>query len=327
MAELDLNLLYVLVALDERRSVSGAARKLHRSQPGVSVALGRLRDFFGDPLFVRSGNGMQPTPRATTLIESARAVLARIGSDIVAEPQFDPSRSSRAVTLVLSDVGEVVLLPTLIKRLRELMPDAMVRSVTLPPTEVALQLESGEVDLAIGYFPDLKKYSFYQQALYTDTFASLIRSDHRMQADKLSIREYLQLEHAVVRAESRTEEVIESYLARRKIRRRVVLSTPHFASAPIIVAQSDLIVTIPEPLARYFSSVAAGVRVVQLPFDPPRIAIKQFWHRKFHHDARNRWLRALVCVLFQEQPWHREPRGRRPSKPGRACAGFRVRGV
>ena len=301
MAELDLNLLYVLVALDERRSVSGAARKLHRSQPGVSVALGRLRDFFGDPLFVRSGNGMQPTPRATTLIESARAVLARIGSDIVAEPQFDPSRSSRAVTLVLSDVGEVVLLPTLIKRLRELMPDAMVRSVTLPPTEVALQLESGEVDLAIGYFPDLKKYSFYQQALYTDTFASLIRSDHRMQADKLSIREYLQLEHAVVRAESRTEEVIESYLARRKIRRQVVLSTPHFASAPIIVAQSDLIVTIPEPLARYFSSVAAGVRVVQLPFDPPRIAIKQFWHRKFHHDARSRWLRALVCELFQER--------------------------
>jgi len=301
MAELDLNLLYVLVALDERRSVSGAARKLHRSQPGVSVALGRLRDFFGDPLFVRSGNGMQPTPRATTLIESARAVLARIGSDIVAEPQFDPSRSSRAVTLVLSDVGEVVLLPTLIKRLRELMPDAMVRSVTLPPTEVALQLESGEVDLAIGYFPDLKKHSFYQQALYTDTFASLIRSDHRMQADKLSIREYLQLEHAVVRAESRTEEVMESYLARKKIRRQVVLSTPHFASAPIVVAQSDLIVTIPEPLARSFSSVAAGVRVVQLPFEPPRIAIKQFWHRKFHHDARSRWLRALVCELFQEQ--------------------------
>jgi len=301
MAELDLNLLYVLVALDERRSVSGAARKLHRSQPGVSVALGKLRDFFGDPLFVRSGNGMQPTPRATTLIESARAVLARIGSDIVAEPPFDPSRSSRAVTLVLSDVGEVVLLPTLIKRLRGLMPDAMVRSVTLPPTEVALQLESGEVDLAIGYFPDLKKHSFYQQALYTDTFASLIRSDHRMQADKLSIREYLQLEHAVVRAESRTEEVIESYLARRKIRRQVVLSTPHFASAPIVVAQSDLIVTIPEPLARYFSSVAAGVRVVQLPFEPPRIAIKQFWHRKFHHDARSRWLRALVCELFQEQ--------------------------
>jgi DNA-binding transcriptional LysR family regulator len=198
-------------------------------------------------------------------------------------------------------VGEVVLLPTLLKRLRELMPDSMVRSVTLPPTEVALQLESGEVDLAIGYFPDLQKHSFYQQALYSDTFASLIRSEHRVRAEKLTIKQYLQLEHAVVRAESRTEEVIESYLARRKILRRVVLGTPHFTSVPIIVAQTDLIATVPEPLARHFASIAAGVRVVQLPFTPPRIAIKQFWHRKFHHDVRSRWLRALVCELFQEQ--------------------------
>jgi DNA-binding transcriptional LysR family regulator len=305
VTELDLNLLYVLVALDERRSVSGAARKLHRSQPVVSVALGKLREFFGDPLFVRSGNGMQPTPRATTLIESARVVLARIGSDILAEPSFDPIKSSRAVSLVLSDVGEVVLLPALIRRLRDQMPNAMVRSVTLPAGEVALQLESGEVDLAIGYFPDLKKHNFYQQALYSDTFASLIRSDHLVRADKLSLKQYLQLEHAVVHAESRTEEVMESFLARKRIRREVVLSTPHFTSVPIIVAQSDLIVTIPEPLARYFSSVAVGVRVVQLPFDPPRIAIKQFWHRKFQHDARSRWLRGLTCELFQAQ--NREP--------------------
>jgi DNA-binding transcriptional LysR family regulator len=251
---------------------------------------------------------MQPTPRATTLVESARAVLSRIGSDIVAEPPFDPVKSNRPVTLVLSDVGEVVLLPMLLKRLRELMPDAMLQSITLPATEVTLQLESGEVDLAIGYFPDLKKHSFYQQVLYSDTFASLIRSDHRLRADKLSIREYLQLEHAVVRAESRTEEVIESYLVRKKIRRQVVLATPHFASVPIIVAQSDLIATIPAPLARYFSSVAAGVRIVQLPFAPPRIAIKQFWHRKFHHDARSRWLRAHVFALFQEGATPPHPR-------------------
>jgi DNA-binding transcriptional LysR family regulator len=302
MAHLDLNLLYVLVALDEERSVSAAAQKLRRSQPGVSVALAKLREFFDDPLFVRSGNGMQPTPRASSLVGSARAVLARIGTEIVAEPPFDPIKSDRVVSLVLSDVGEVVFLPTLLRQLRERMPKAMVRSVTLPANKVAEQLESGEVDLAIGYFPDLKKHNFYQQALYSDTFASLIRSDHGMRAHKLSIKQYLQLEHAVVRAESRTEEVIENYLARRKIRRRVVLTTPHFASAPMIVAQSDLIVTIPLPLARYFSKVAAGVRVVQLPFEPPRIALRQFWHRKVHHDARNRWLRALVYELFHDEP-------------------------
>lgn len=309
MAALDLNLLYVLVALDECRSVSGAARRLHRSQPGLSVALKKLRGFFDDPLFVRSGNGMQPTPRALRLIESARAVLARVDSDIVAEPRFDAARSSKPVKLVLSDVGEMVLLPTLLVRLRKLMPHALVQSMTLPASEVAPNLESGEVDLAIGYFPDLKKRNFYQQALYSDTFASLIRSEHRVSTDKLSIREYLQLEHAVVRAESRTEEVFESYLVSKKIRRRVVLSTPHFASVPIIIARSDLITTIPEPLARYFSNVAAGVRVVGLPFAAPRIAIKQFWHRKFHHDARNRWLRALMFELFHKNPTLAPPAG------------------
>jgi DNA-binding transcriptional LysR family regulator len=300
MTHLDLNLLYVLVALDEHRSVSGAARKLHRSQPGVSVALGKLRAFFGDPLFVRSGNGMEPTPRAMALIESSRAVLGRIGSDIVAELPFDPVKSSTPVTLALSDVGEVVLLPRLIGRLRQLMPNAMVRSVALSALEVARQLESGEVDLAIGYFPDLKKHNFYQQTLYSDTFASLIRSDHTLQAEQLSIEQYLQLEHAVVRAESRTEEVIETYLSRKKLRRQVVLTTPHFASVPIIIAHSDLISTIPEPLARYFASISAGVRIVRLPFLTPRIAIRQFWHRKLHHDVRNRWLRALVFDLFHE---------------------------
>lgn len=300
MAHLDLNLLYVLVALDEHRSVSGAARKLHRSQPGVSVALGKLRAFFGDPLFVRSGNGMQPTPRAVALIESSRAVLGRIGSDIVAELPFDASESSTPVTLALSDVGEVVLLPRLIGRLRLLMPNAMVRSVALSAPEVARQLESGEVDLAIGYFPDLKKNNFYQQSLYSDTFASLIRSEHRLRAEQLSIEQYLQLEHAVVRAESRTEEVIETYLTKKKLRRQVVLTTPHFATVPIIIAHSDFVTTIPEPLARYFASIGAGVRIVRLPFLPPRIAIRQFWHRKLHHDVRNRWLRALVFDLFHE---------------------------
>lgn len=209
------------------------------------------------------------------------------------------------MTIVLSDVGEIVLLPNLLRAVRERMPNAMVRSVTLPPDEVARELESGEADLAMGYFPDLKKHNFYQQALYADTFASLLRSGHPVRAEKLSLKQYLGLEHIVVRAESRTEEVMESYLARKRIRRRVVLTTPHFASAPIIVAQSDLIVTVPAPLARYFASVAGGVRVVRLPFDPPLIAIKQFWHRKFHHDDRNRWLRSLVYEVFQHGPRRR----------------------
>jgi DNA-binding transcriptional LysR family regulator len=297
--QLDLNLLYVLVALDESRSVSGAAVKLGKSQPAVSSALARLRGFFNDPLFVRSGNNMQPTPRALSLVESARFVLGRVGSDIVAAPSFDPASSQQPISLALSDVGEAVFLPTLLKKLRKLAPRAMVRSVSLPANQVAAGLESGEIDLAIGYFPDLKQHNFFQQTLFSDTFASLVRADHPIGTSKLTLKQFLQLEHVVVRAESRTEEVMERYLARRKIRRQVVLTTPHFSSAPIIVEQSDLIVTVPEPLAHYFCSVSAHLRMIGLPFEPPRIDLKQSWHRKFHHDERNRWLRSVVAGLFQ----------------------------
>jgi DNA-binding transcriptional LysR family regulator len=300
MSELDLNLLYVLVALDDSRSVSGAALKLQRSQPAVSAALGKLRDFFEDPLFVRTGNSMQPTPRGGSVVDSARSVLRRIDADIVATPAFDPTTCRRPITLAMSDVGEVVFLPALLKDLRQHAPQASVNAVSLPAADVAAGLEAGTVDLAMGYFPDLKKNNFFQQVLYSDGFVSLLRADHPVSARKLSLKQFMQLEHAVIRAESRTEEVIERYLARKHIQRRVVLTTQHFASAPLIVAQSDLIVTVPEPLARYFSNASSRVRVVGLPFEPPRIDLKQLWHRKFHHDARNRWLRAVTCKLFQK---------------------------
>jgi len=301
MQKLDLNLLYVLVTLADERNVSGAAAKLGKSQPSVSSALAKLRAFFNDPLFVRAGNAMQPTPRAVELVKSAREVLDKVGADIVTNSSFDPRTSTRTITLALSDVGEIVFLPTILKELRKQAPGVMLRSVSVPAADVPHQLEAGSIDLALGYFPDLLRTNFFQQTLFTDTFASLIRADHPIGARKLSIKQFLDLDHAVVRAETRTEEVIDEFLSRKKLSRRVVLETPHFASAPILVAQSDLIVTIPQPLARYFCSVSAELRIVELPFAPPRIALKQFWHRKFHQDPLNRWLRTLIYDLFQDR--------------------------
>jgi DNA-binding transcriptional LysR family regulator len=309
MGDLDLNLLYILAALDQHRSVSGTALALNRSQPAISSALGKLRQYFDDPLFIRTDNMMQPTPRGVTLVQSARSILTRVDMDIIAAPMFEPSTSTCPVNLALSDVGEVIMLASIFRELRRLMPRAPIRSVSLPARSVAAELESGKIDLAIGYFPDLKKSTFYQQVLYFDTFASLIRTGHPVNTGLLSLKQYLGMDHMVVHAESRSVEVIERYLARKRIRRRVVLTTTHFASAPVIVAQSDLIVTIPEPLARYFSSIDANLRVVGLPFKPPRIALKQFWHRKVHHDARHRWLRLLMCRVFQEKSAGAKPGG------------------
>jgi len=297
--ELDLNLLRVLTALDDHRSVSAAAIRLQRSQPSVSAALGRLRQFFSDPLFVRSGNRMQPTPRAIEIMGPVRDVLARIGMEIVASPVFDHTESQKPIVLALSDAGEVVFLPAILAELRKVAPKVAVRSVSPAAEGVADGLEAGTIDLALGYFPNLKRHNFFQQTLFSDTFTCLIRARHPVRSPRLSLQQFTQLEHAVVRADSRTEEVMDRFLVRRRIERRVVLTTPHFASIPPIVEQSDLIVTVPEPLARYFSTVSAGIRCVRPPFEAPRIDLKQFWHRKFHHDARSAWLRALMCRLFQ----------------------------
>jgi DNA-binding transcriptional LysR family regulator len=299
--ELDLNLLRVLAAIEEKRSVSAAAVMLQRSQPSVSSALARLREFFDDPLFVRSGNTMQPTPRVIEVMGPVREVLSRIGMEIVAAPVFDPTTSQQPVVLALSDVGEVVFLPRVLRELRRVAPRISLRSVSLPAEDLARGLEAGAIDLALGFFPNLTQHNFFQQTLFADTFTCLLRADHPVKSARLSLKQFLQLDHAVVRAESRTEEVIERFLVRRRIQRRVVLTTPHFASIPPVIEQSDLIVTVPEPLARYFAGVSTRLRIVKPPFEPPRIDLRQFWHRKFHHDARSRWLRALMCELFQKR--------------------------
>src|SRR5689334_24529566 len=119
MNELDLNLLRVLVAIHEKRSVSAAAIQLDRSQPSVSSALGKLRSFFSDPLFVRSGNTMQPTPRVVEIMGPVRDILSRIGTEIVAAPSFEPSTSHQSIVLALSDVGEVVFLPAILQQMRQ----------------------------------------------------------------------------------------------------------------------------------------------------------------------------------------------------------------
>lgn len=301
MSRLDLNLLPVVVALFDAGSVSQAAVSLGMSQPAVSAALAKLRGFFDDPLFVRTARGMEPTPRAAELVKHSRDVLARVEHGILADDSFNPATTRRRLTFAMSDVGEMTFLPRILARINALAPLASVRSISLPATDVERGLESGEIDLAIGYFPDLTKNNFFRQKLFTDSFASLMRADHPVTAARLTMKQFLELDHAVVHAEGRTQEVLERYLARRRIRRRIVLQTAHFTSIPMVVAQSDLIVTVPLPLAKYFSTLAANLKVVALPMDIPRTDIRQHWHRRFHYDARIKWIRGLVLDMFQNQ--------------------------
>ncbi|MBI3715250.1 MAG: LysR family transcriptional regulator [Betaproteobacteria bacterium] len=300
MKKLDLNLLPIAVALYDLQNVSRAAQKLGMSQPAVSAALGKLRAQFGDPLFVRTSRGMEPTPRAHTLIAPARDALMRIERDVLSNVAFDAATSDSVFTIAMSDVGEMVFLPKILRGLAERAPNATLRSVSLPNLQLEQGLESGEIDLAIGYFPDLQRSSFFQQRLITHTFVCLLRADHPIRGKRISLKKFLELHHAVVRAESRGQEVFEDFLQQRGIERKVVLRSPHFMSIPMIIARSDLIVTVPHALGMYFEKLDVNLKIVRPQLDFPDIPLKQHWHRRFHSDPKNKWLRGLVAEQFND---------------------------
>ncbi|HSV80548.1 MAG TPA: LysR family transcriptional regulator [Ramlibacter sp.] len=298
--KLDLNLLPVLVALAEQRSVSAAARQLGMSQPAVSSALARLRASLQDPLFVRTARGMEPTPRTLALLPPTRAALGIVDSEIVPARGFDPATSEKQVTLALSDIGEMVFLPKILQRLQADAPGMTVRSVTLPVAQLERGLELGDIDLAVGYFPDLKGNNYFQQRLFPHGFVCILRSGHPIQAAKLTARQFMAVGHAVVNAEGRSQEVFERFLKKQGIQRRVVLNTPHFMSLPAIISQSDLVATVPLAVGVWFSSTAR-IRIARPPFPVPTFDLKQHWHRRFNADPQSRWLRALVYSLFNEE--------------------------
>jgi DNA-binding transcriptional LysR family regulator len=298
---LDLNLLPIVFALYDERSVSRAAKAIGMSQPAVSMALRKLRAHFDDPLFIRAARGVAPTPRAHALVKASRPLLAQLQEDLLSKQTFDSVRSTRAFTFALSDVGELVFLPRLIERLRGEAPHCTLRSVSMPPQQTARGLEKGEIDLAVGYFPDLVQNNFFQQRLFTHRFACLMRADHPRYAKRLSLKAFLEIEHAVVHAEGRSHELFEKRLERKRIRRKIALHTPHFLSIPIILSRSDLMATVPHALGLYFARLAPQQFAVAMPpFEVGGFDVKQHWHRRVHHDARNQWLRRQVAELFND---------------------------
>ena len=307
MDHFDLNLLRVAVAIYDARSVSAAAKALGISQPAASSALARLRAAVSDPLFIKTSRGMEPTPQAVRLVPTARDILARVTRDVVPKRAFDPATTRETFTFAMSDIGEMVFLPKLLEHFATSAPRALVRSVSSSPAMVEHGLESGEIDLAIGYFPDLKKSNIFQQRLFTHYFVCLLRADHPIRGKKLSLSQFLELDHAVVKAEGRSHEIFERFLKKKAIKRRIALVTTHFMSIPMIIARSDLVVTVPHALGRYFARSGANVKIVDPPLEVPRFDLKQHWHRKFHNDPKVIWLRSVTAKLFNDEvdEWRR----------------------
>jgi DNA-binding transcriptional LysR family regulator len=297
MDNFDLNLLRVFDALQRHAHVGRAAEELEISQPSVSYALKQLREQLGDPLFVKVRHGMEPTPRAREIIPVVQSLMTEVRERLLTSPGFDASTARRTFTLAMSDVGEMVFLPKLLKEIAVSAPKVDVQTVSINPKELMASLQRSEVDLAIGYFPDLQGNDVFQQRLFRHGFVCLVRSDHPVLETGLNRKSFHALSHAVVHTEGRSQEIVEQFLREKGIERREMLRSPHFLSIPMVVASTDLVVTVPEAVAEVFARFADITAVVP-PYPMPKFDLKQHWHRSQHNDAGSQWLRALVLRLF-----------------------------
>lgn len=304
----DLNLLPVLVKIYEHGSVSAAANHLGMSQSAISGALAKLRTLYGDPLFHRVGHGMQPTARMHALIGPLQDSLRRM-EDTLRTEAFDPAKTTDTFTIAMSDVGEMVFMPKILERIRKHAPGASLRSVARSAAHIERGLANGEIDLAVGFFPDLRDKAFMEQHLFYHHFVCLMRANHPLGGSKLTMAKFLEAEHAVVAGAGRTVEIFEQFLKSRRIQRRVVLETPHFMSIPFVIAHSDLIVTVPHAVGLYAKSVQLNIQTAEPPMRTPRIDLKMHWHRNFQRDPKSRWIRAIIASTFTDEldEWRAEP--------------------
>lgn len=294
---LDLIQLQVLDSLLRESSLTRSAERLGLSQPSVSRILARLRRHFGDPLFVRSGQRMEPTARALELAAPAAAVLAGVRELQGGPARFDPASAERCFRLYMVDGGVVHMLPRLLASLATAAPGVSVRAVRCDPRELGRELEEGRVDLALGSFPDLPG-TVRRRQLVQEPYATLMRAGHPC-ADALDRAAFLAQRHVLVDMGDTSHEyaaaarTLEGMLAPG----RVLCHVPGFTVAAHVVRHTDALATLPRRLAL---ALAADLGLVAAP-TPVALAslpLALYWHERSHREPGSRWLRDLVrCLL------------------------------
>jgi DNA-binding transcriptional LysR family regulator len=294
---IDLNLLVVLDALLRERHVTRAARRLNMSQPAVSRALGRLRDILDDPLLVRVGQRTSLTASAESLIAPLARILADVDA-LVSPPAFDPRGATGVVRIALPDILLYMLGPPLLARLARDAPKLDLEIVQWS-SAWREQLASGEVDLTFGEAS--AERGIYTSLLVRNDWATVLRKGHPALRKPWTLATFARQNHMLIGFTPHGGGHVDAALAKLGIRRRVALRMPYVILSPLLVAESDLVLTTARWLANKLAlSVGLVVR------DPPAelglapVDLPMVWHERAHKDRKQRWLRALLLELARD---------------------------
>lgn len=290
----DLNLVRVFVLLHDTASVTLTAERLCVTQPSVSYALSRLRELFDDRLFVRTRHGMEPTMTARQLYPPLRDALSQLEATIDGSRGFDPAGCTRRFRLALTDLGEMALLPAILKRLHGQAPGMELEVVPLEIDRVEEWLLSGKINAAICSRP-IEAQGLARRTVLRDRYVCLGRAEV-LGPEPLTLERFTAARHAVV-ASSSGHGLAGEVMRRLGIQRKVSLEVPHFSILPRLLLDSDLLTILPVQIAREFVR-DTPLALRELPFPVPEFDVTLYWHARTRHSPAQRWFcDGIVAAL------------------------------
>lgn len=306
----DLNLLVAFDAMMAERSVTRAARRIGIGQPAMSHALSRLRDLFGDPLFVRTTGTMRPTTRALELAAPVARILTDVRERVLADRAFSPDRAEITFRIGASDHIELAVLPAVLAAVRSIAPQVRIVVSPVNRDRVGEMLEGGAIDLAIGYFPETSS-TRGSEVLFREDFVCLFDAKACKASTPLKLKAYLELPHIIMTLRGELSGDVDAVIGRGGGQRFVFMGTPHFLAIPYLLHGFRAVAAVPRRLAEHCAEVT-GLSISPLPIAMEGFDVSMQWHTRTETDPAQRWFRELVRASARAK---RSGRRADPRKP------------
>lgn len=299
MRRADLNLFVVFNLIYTEGSLTRAGKQLGLTQPAVSHALARLRELLNDPLFVRQGHRMVPTPLSRRIIEPVRQSLQGLEATLYRQERFDPATTRRSLVLGMHDVLEPLVLPRLMQAIEAKAPYVEVAIVHVARRDLEAELVAGTMDAAIDVLmPVTAKVRCCQ--LFAHKLVVLARQQHPSVGHGMDLDAYLAQGHVLVSARRHGHGLVETGLSRLGVQRRIQLRCQHYYAACEVVSRTNLLLTLPENQAEVVNR-SVGNQVLPFPIDEPALAAYLYWRENADEDPANVWFRGLLSEFMQTQ--------------------------
>lgn len=296
LRQLDLNLLLALDLLIEEASVTQAAEKLNMSQSAMSHALKRLRSLLDDPILIRSSQRqMEVTLYAQAIGPQVRQVLADIQETLFAKEVFDPATAHESFRIATNDYVEATISANLIQQLTRQAPAIQIRISGIDKDAALVALDNNQIDCWIGAGLDLKPWHIHEE-LYQEEFVCVVRSESPLA--ELSLEEYVGRSHILVSLRDDFQGVVDQYLQQQQQSRRVIWSTSHFLTVPLMLANSDCVALLPKRMAEQCAQ-KMGLKLLPPPLDVPGFSVSMIWHQRHNNRPQHQWLRSQLRAAVQ----------------------------